>query len=151
MNKNKNQVLISGAVVFKERKGKVKWFLIRQSEDDGWEIPKVVVRKNESSVRASLRMMGEQAGMRVRVLEEAARAGGVTTTGGHTIPQRYLYYLVYHKVDSGEIIGFDSYLWLDYLQAVKKISSKREKKVLKQAKEELKKWKKKRQERRASA
>jgi ADP-ribose pyrophosphatase YjhB (NUDIX family) len=65
---NKNLVLVSGAIVFKEKRKKTTWFLSRQKDTDGWEIPKVLVRKGESSVRAALRMMGEKGGMTSKVL-----------------------------------------------------------------------------------
>ena len=145
---NNKRVLISGACVVKNGSGKPKWFVIRHNESDGWELPKIVVRKTESSVRAALRMMGEQGGMKTRVLEEAGRAGGVTTVNGKTLPQRHLYYLMIHRADSGELIGFKEYKWLEYAHAVRKLPSKRERQMLKGAREEYKKWKKERKKRR---
>lgn len=144
---NKSLVLVSGAIVFKEQKGVDKWFLTKQGSDDEWEVPKVLVRKGESSVRAVLRMMGEKAGMTTRVLEEAGRAGGVTTTNNKTLPQRHIYYLMILKSGATEAIGFSDTLWLPYPNALKKLSSKREKGMLKQAKETLKLWRKKYQSR----
>jgi|SRR3989344_8740489 len=145
---NKSLILVSGSVVFKDSGKNRRWFVVKQGGDGKWEIPKVIVRKTESSVRASLRMMGEQGGMRAKVLEEAGRAGGVTTTNGRTIPQRYLYYLMAHKADSGESIGFEESAWLDYSKAVRKISSKRERLMLRQARKELKAWEKRRKKKR---
>jgi len=139
---NKNLVLVSAAVVFKEKNRKTSWFLSRQKDSQEWEIPKVLVRKGESSVRAALRMMGEKGGMTTKVLEEAGRAGGVTTINGKTLSQRYIYYLMLLRSDSNEAIGFEKYEWLDYAKATKALSSKREKAMLRQAKEVLKSWKK---------
>ena len=139
---DKNTVLVSGACLYKEKKGKRKWFLIKQSEEEGWEIPKVLVRKGESSVRASLRMLGEKGGMSTKVLEEAGRAGGVTTVNGKVLPQRHIYYLIVAKSISGEAVGFAETAWLDYAKAVRRLSSKRERQMIKAAREELKKWKK---------
>jgi len=104
---NKNLVLISGACTFREVKGQNRWFLIKLPDLEEWEIPKVLVRKGESSVRAALRMMGEKGGMTTRVLEEAGRAGGVTTINGRTFPQRHIYYLMVAKSMAGEAIGFE--------------------------------------------
>lgn len=138
-----NQLLISGAVVFKRtRNGKIYWLIVKQG-DDKWEIPKVTVRKGESSVRASLRMMGEQAGMNARVLEEAGRSGGSTTVNGKVIPRRHIYYLIVQK-SVGEIIGFNEHAWHDYKKAMKALSLKKEKEILKQAKKELDLWMKER-------
>jgi len=136
-------VLVSGAIVFKEGRGKSRWLITKQAENDGWEIPKVVVRKGESSVRAAMRMMGEKGGMTTQALEEAGRAGGVTTINGKTLPQRYLYYLMLLKEPSGEAIGFAAHKWLEYAKAVRKLSSKREQTMLRQARKEYRIWNKK--------
>ena len=138
-------VLVSGAVVFKKGRGKSRWFITKQAEDDGWEIPKVVVRRGESSVRAALRMMGEKGGMTTQVLEEAGRAGGVTTINGKTLPQRYLYYLMILTAPPGEVIGFAAHKWFEYAKAVRKLSSKRERTMLRQARKEYRIWHKKMQ------
>ena len=149
MNNDKNQVLVSGAVVVRRNKeGDLEWFLTKQVDDGKWEIPKVIVRKGESSVRAALRVTGEKGGMTTRVLEEAGRAGGVATVGGKTVSQRYLYYLMLLKASSGEPIGFGECGWFEYPSASKKLSSKRERIMLKQAKEEFVKWKKAREAKR---
>ena len=141
MNKLKNNtLLISGAVVVKKaQNGRKYWFLVRQSEDEGWEIPKVVVRKGESSVRASIRMTGEQGGITAQALEEAGRSGGSTTLNGKVVPRRSIYYLMLFKA-SGEILGFLEHGWFEYASARKKISTKTEKDMLKQANQEYGKW-----------
>lgn len=139
---NKNLVLVSGAVLYKEQRGKIKWFLTKQVKEDSWEIAKVVVRKGESSVRAALRMMGEKGGMTTRVLEEAGRAGGTITHNNKTFPQRHIYYLMMFKFGEDEAVGFSDFVWLEYPLAVKKISTKRERVILKQGYKVLKEWKK---------
>lgn len=144
---DKNLVLVSGAVVFKEGRGKRKWFVVRQGEDDKWELPKAYVRKGESSVRAALRMMGEQGGMSTQVLEEAGRAGGVTTINDRTLPQRHLYYLMIQISGAREAIGFEDFQWLEYAKAIRKLTSKRERLMLKQARRELRKWEKEQEKR----
>jgi len=118
--------------------------VIKNSENDSWEIPKTVVRKVESSVRAIIRMLGEQCGMNVRVIEEAGRSGGITTINGKTVPQRHIYYLAKMLSAQGEILGFEEYRWLEYAQAIRKLSTKRERAILKAAKKELVEWLKKR-------
>jgi ADP-ribose pyrophosphatase YjhB (NUDIX family) len=145
---NQNQVLISGAVVARIENKKVKWFLIKQGKTGEWEVPKVIVRKGESSVRAAIRTMGEKGGMSARVLEEAGRAGGATTVGDKTVPQRHIYYLMLFRQSAGEAIGFEESDWFDYGVAVRKLSSKRERSILKQAKKTLEQWRKLRRKRR---
>ena len=134
---SKNLVLVSGACVFQEKRGGLKWFLVKQNGEDNWEIPKILVRKGESSVRAAMRMMGEKASMTARVLEEAGRFGGITTVNGKKLPQRHIYYLMLEKDQSGEAIGFSDSAWFQHSKSLRVISSKREKAVLKAAKKVL--------------
>jgi ADP-ribose pyrophosphatase YjhB (NUDIX family) len=147
MNINQNTLLVSGAVVAKIESGKIKWFLTKQAKTNDWEIPKVVVRKGESSVRAALRIMGEKGAMTTRVLEEAGRAGGVTTVGDKTVPQRHIYYLMILRQTAGEAIGFEESAWYDFGVAGRKLASKRESSILKQAKGILEEWRKARKKR----
>jgi 8-oxo-dGTP pyrophosphatase MutT (NUDIX family) len=154
---NKDLVLISGAIVYRAIKGKKRWFLAKQSGEDGdWEIPKIIVRKAESSARGAMRLMLEQMGMDTQVLEEAGRAGGSATINGKVVPQRHLYYIMLFKEREEEeeektgkkeeveeiVIRFDDYGWFEYAQAVRKLRSKRERLMLKQGRKELRKWEK---------
>ena len=136
-----DRVLVSGAIVFKEYRRRLTWLIVKKNEENGWEIPKVVVRKGESSVKAAIRMMGEQAGIGAKVLEEAGRAGGSTSINGRVVPQKNIYYLMMQN-SAGEILGFENHKWLEYAKAMRKLSSKREKVIMKQAKKELTTWKK---------
>lgn len=135
------QILIGGAIVFKDSRGRRTWLIIKQGAEGVWEIPKVTVRRGESSVRSVLRLTGEMAGMATRVLEEAGRASQVVTINGKSVPQKLLYYLLVHKAGS-EVYGFETYQWLEYSKAHKALATKREKDMLKSAKETLTKWEK---------
>lgn len=139
---DKNAVLIAGACAFKEQTNGVRWFISKQEKEGDWEIPKIVTRKAESSVRASIRMMGEKGGASTKVLEEVGRAGGITTVNNKTVPQRHIYYLHILKSENGEPIGFAESAWLPYAKAVRKLASKRERGMLKDARKEYRAWKK---------
>jgi 8-oxo-dGTP pyrophosphatase MutT (NUDIX family) len=141
-NKNNQQITIGGAIVFRENRGKRQFLLVKTKEDGDWEIPKVIVRKGESSVRSVIRLTSEQGGMTVRVLEEAGRSTGTTILNGKSIPQKYYYYLMLQKGGSSELIGFIEFKWLEYAEAVKKVPLKREKDMFNQAREVLKLWEK---------
>jgi hypothetical protein len=136
-----NQISISGGVIFKDSRGK-RYFLLVKSKEGEWEFPKVIVRKGESSVRAIIRLTSEQGGMNARVLEEAGRTSGITVVNGKNVPQKYYYYLMmYHS--SGEMIGFEKFQWVEFGKAMRELSLKREKDMLKSGKEVLKEWEKK--------
>ncbi len=82
--------------------------------------------------------MGEQGAMEVKVLEEAGRSGGVVKINNKVVPQRCLYYLVV-QISGSEVIGYTDCAWLEYGKAVRKLANKRDKLMLRQAKEVLKK------------
>ncbi len=77
--------------------------------------------------------------MSTRVLEEAGRGSGSALINGRSIPQKYYYYLMIYKA-GGEIFGFSEYKWADYSKARDMLFLKREKDVMKNAKEVLKQW-----------
>lgn len=139
---DKNTVFISVACLFKEYRGRRTWLIAKPKEDSEWELPRIISRKAESSARGAIRMCGEQLGISAQVLEEAGRAGGVTTVNDKTVPQKHLYYLMIVLDMSGEALAFFDTKWLDYAQAVRKLPQKRDRQMLKAAREELVRWKK---------
>lgn len=138
--KNNQPVLIGGAVVFRDNRGKRQFLLVKTKEDGDWEIPKVVVRRGESSVRAVIRLTAEQGGISARVLEEAGRYTGNAIVNGTSISQKYYYYLMFQKGGSSELIGFYEFKWLDAGVVAKKLTTKKEKEMYKSAREVLKEW-----------
>lgn len=139
--KNNTQISISGGIVFKDSRGK-RYFLLVKSKEGEWEFPKVIVRKGESSVRAIIRVTTEQGGMTTRVLEEAGRTSGMAAVNNKSVPQKYYYYLMLYR-SSGEMIGFEKFQWAEFGKAMRELSLKREKDMLKSGKEVLKEWEKK--------
>jgi len=139
---DKNSILISVAVLFRELNGKTSWFITKKNEDNTWEFPSVIVRKGESSVRAILRILGEKGGMTTRVLEEAGRTNSVVNSDNKVYQQRVIYYLILLKNGTNDTVGFGESLWAEYPKGSLKLSSKKEKAMLKSAKEMLKIWKK---------
>lgn len=131
---------IGGAVVFRDNKGKRQFLLVKTDEDSSWEIPKVAVRRGESSVRAVIRLTGEQGGITARILEEAGRYTANSIINGNSISHKYYYYLMFQKGGPGEMIGFQDYKWMEFSDALKKMESKKEKEMFKSAKDVLKEW-----------
>lgn len=139
-SKNNQQILIGGAVVFRDNRGKRQYLVVKNKEDGDWEIPKVTVRRGESSVRAVIRLTGEQGGITARVLEEAGRYTGNTIVNGNSVSQKYYYYLMLQKGGPSEMIGFHDYKWMEFSDVLKKLVSKKEKEAFKNGKEVLKEW-----------
>jgi len=140
-------LLVSVAVVYRRRNDTVEWFLVKPGEESDWEFPRTVVRKGESSVRAAIRMMAEQAGMKAKVLEEVGRSGGAVRLKGKMVSQRFIYYLMALR-NSGEILEFVETEWLDYSRAAKRIKSKRDSGILRQARDMLRELDRQRAKRR---
>jgi ADP-ribose pyrophosphatase YjhB (NUDIX family) len=124
--------LVSAAVVYKKDGRDTLWFLVREKEDGDWEIPKTVARGGESSVRAAIRMLGEQGGMRVKVLEEVGRHGGAARVGERIVTQRTIYYLIAHK-EGQEILGFIEAEWVEHSAALRRVGTKLDREMLKDA------------------
>lgn len=131
-------LLVGGAVVYRKANGKTTWFIVKQKVDGDWELPKTTARRGESSVRAVIRAMGEQGGMRAKVLEEVGRSGGAAMIGGKTVPQRNLFYLMINK-EGQEVLGFADYQWLEYGKAIRRLASKKDQGMLRGARDLLKK------------
>ncbi len=141
-NKTNQQVLIGGAILYRDNKNKKQYLIVKNKEGDGWEFPKVTVRKGESSVRAVIRVIGEQMGISPRVLEEVGRSTATVNLNGKSVSQKYYYYLVMQRSANGEILGFNDFTWLDYSQVSKKLSLKRDKDMFRDTKAVLKEWEK---------
>ena len=139
----KNIQIISGAVVFRDTRRKRYFLVVKHNEGDKWELPKISIRKTESSVRAALRMMEDMASMETQVLEEAGRATGVATINNRVVPQKYLYYLMIRRDGGKEIIGFADAKWMEYAKAIRALSLKREQEALRGGKKALREWEKK--------
>lgn len=136
-----NHISTSGAIVFRGENGKKLFLVTKNSAEEGWEIPKVTVRKGESSVRAAIRMTTEQAGMNARILEEAHRVNTTAIVGGRSVTQRIYYYLMLLKAVT-EIYGFADHKWVELAKAKSMVGLKREKEALGLAKETIKQWEK---------
>ena len=133
-----NNISIGGALVYKEVRGKRSYMVVTNA-DGNWEVPKVTVRRGESSVRAVIRMTGEIAGMNARILEEVGRYSTVVFVNGKTVNQKTYYYLLILK-SAGEVLGFIKYQWVDSKKAQKIIELKREKDLIKAAEDMIKGW-----------
>ncbi|MCS7091849.1 MAG: hypothetical protein NZM26_00655 [Patescibacteria group bacterium] len=140
---NKNLILETTCVLCRESDdNKTLWFVVKPLETSSWELPHVIVRKGESSVRAALRVIGQQAAINSRVLEEVGRKSGVVTLNGKTVPKKVIYYLMLAKHVGNETIGFFDSAWCDYTKASRRLTNKTDLSMLKTAREVLRTWKK---------
>lgn len=148
MKNEKGEILVGGAVVFKEGKGK-NLFLLSKNNDGEFEILKSTVRRGESSVRAVIRYTSEQGNMNTRVLDEVGRGTSVGTVNNKSVTYKYIYYLLFFKAGA-EISGIGDISWFDYATAAKKLKFKREKDMLKIASGMVKEWEKNKKKKKSS-
>ncbi|EKE05673.1 MAG: hypothetical protein ACD_19C00182G0001 [uncultured bacterium] len=141
MKNEKGEMLVGGAVIFKEGKGK-NFFMLTKNNDGEFEILKSTVRRGESSVRSVIRYTSEQGNMNTRVLDEVGRATGTGMLNNKPVTFKYIYYLLLFKAGI-EISGVGDISWYDYATASKKIKLKREKDMIKTANSMIKEWEKK--------
>ena len=126
--------LVSAPMVYKKDKNKdgILWFLVKEDKDGDWEVPKTAARTGESSVRAAVRSMGEQGGMRIKVLEEVGRHGGAAKVGNKVLTQRVIYYLIAHK-EGNEVLEYAESEWVEHSLALRRVTAKRDREMLKSA------------------
>ena len=142
MKNNNGEMLVGGAVVFKEGRNKNLFLLVKNSEGD-FEILKSIVRRGESSVRSVIRYTSEQGSMNTRVLDEVGRNTGAGIVNNKSVTYKYIYYLLLYKAGA-EIMGIGDTSWFDYQTASRKLKLKKEKDILKIASSMVKEWQKKR-------
>ncbi len=148
MKNDKGEILVGGAVSFKEGKGK-NLFLLSKNNDGDFEILKSTVRRGESSVRAVIRYTSEQGNMNTRVLDEVGRGSSAGTVNNKSVTYKYIYYLLFFKAGA-EIAGIGDISWFDYATAAKKLKLKREKDMLKIASNMVKEWEKNKKKKKTS-
>jgi ADP-ribose pyrophosphatase YjhB (NUDIX family) len=132
--------LVSAACVYKrglslrnkKDRGSILWFLVKEKDDGGWGVPKTVTRTGESSVRASIRTMSEQGGMRAKVLEEVGRHGGAAKVADKIVTQRTIYYLIAHK-GGEETLEYVATEWVEHSLALRRVEAKLDREMLKSA------------------
>lgn len=140
--KNNQEMLVSAAIIFKEVRGKRKYLIVKTKDSKNWEIPKVIVRRGESSVRAVLRLTGEQCAMSARILEEVGRHSQSVVLNGRAVNQKYYFYLLMQRFGGDEILSFDETSWVDLPSAAKKVTDKKDKEMFNNTKDVLKIWEK---------
>lgn len=141
------EILVSAAVVYKEPlrkyngKSRTSWLLVKAANDSEWQLPKGVVRRTESSVRAAIRTLSEVAGIRGRVLEEVGKISARSGKNGRILTKRTIYYLIQQR-GKDDIEASSKTVWVDPKNIRGKVKSATEKKMLTEARKVLTEWQK---------
>lgn len=130
--------LITGATIFRKKRGQVEWLVVKADSKSAGELPKGTVRRGESSAGAILRILREEQGMSVEVLEESGRINSSS---------KIIYYLIEQSLPSDKQRITHQEKWGQYSKIVRALGSERERKMLSQAKDVLKELIKKKEDR----
>ena len=125
-----------GTVACRQHKGSTEWLLIKLGND--WELPKGEIRRGESSVRAAIRYLKEEIGVKAPVLDEAGKTTESSSQKGSQQGQKLIYYLM--KRSSGKSESQELGSWVTFTSACKRLRLIREQKMLRQASSILKEW-----------
>ncbi|MBI2022459.1 NUDIX hydrolase [Candidatus Daviesbacteria bacterium] len=124
----------AGAIVFKD--GKVlliKNKSIKDKKISFWGFPKGHIEKEESSKDAALRELEEETGIKAEIIKKVGESRYIFTQGGERIFKIVIVYLM--KYLSGEakpqIAEIDEVVWMDPDQALKTLTFKNDRDLLK--------------------
>lgn len=132
--------LITAATVFRKKKGQIEWLIFKSDPKAPGYLPKGIVKRGESSVGAILRILREDIGMTVEVLEESGRITSSTNKEGARVNERTIYYLIEQSELADKEMLQRSGLtqkWGEYAQVARLLPDK-ERKMLTQARGILK-------------
>ena len=129
----------AGAVVFRKDK-EIKYLIIHYHfKADYWDFPRGNIEKGETEQQAALREIAEETGAHVQFLPEfKAKVNWYYKRDGDTVFKEVIFFLAETMEEtvtlSKEHIG---YAWLNYEQALKKLTYNNAKEVLEKADEFL--------------
>ena len=125
----------AGGVVFK--RVKVLWLIIKPTGTDRWQLPKGKIDAGESSEKTAVREVEEEGGIRAKVIQKIGSEQFFFFFEGNRILKTVLFYLM--EYISGNPKNHDKEvsesIFLDFNEALDKLTFKNEKEILKKAKE----------------
>ncbi len=126
----------SGGVVFKkDDKSKVKWLIIKPAGRNEWRLPKGLIEKSETSVKAAMREVEEESGVKAAIKEKVGIIQYFYSQDGEKILKEVIFFLMEYlegdlnnhdeEVDKAKFVTFD--------EAYKRLTYETEKDILSQA------------------
>ncbi len=128
----------AGGVVYRFINGKVKILLIATKNETVWALPKGLVEKGEDPEETALREIKEETGVDGKIIDEAGQASYWFSMEGEKCFKTVKYFLV--EYTQGEINPqweIDTAQWFDPEEALKKITYKTDREILKKALEKI--------------
>jgi 8-oxo-dGTP pyrophosphatase MutT (NUDIX family) len=130
----------AGGVVFKKKGKEIYWLLINPKGTARWQFPKGLIEKNETSSEGALREVGEEGGVKAKIIEKLADLKLFYFWEGKRIFKIVTYYLMEYvseaeKEHNGEVEETE---FFPHKEALEKLTFKNDKETLKKAFERVK-------------
>lgn len=130
----------AGGAVFKTSKDKkVKWLIIKPAGTDRWQLPKGKIDKGESSAQAALREVKEEGEVETKIIEKIGSSSYFYVFNDTKCFKTVTYFLmeVVKKTKEGHDQEIDEVTFQEFDKALKLLTFKDDKNILKKAKEIL--------------
>ncbi|MBU3957153.1 NUDIX domain-containing protein [Patescibacteria group bacterium] len=135
----------AGGVVFKKENKKLLWLLVQPKRSDSskpinWRLAKGIIEEEESTETTAKREVEEEAGIKVKVLDNIGKTTYFYTFKGERIFKIIIFYLMQYQAETGndvDGIEIEKSQWLPYQEAYQKLTFDSEKKILAKAKKIL--------------
>lgn len=120
---------------YKDEDGNFEWVIIKPSGRNQWRLPKGIIDKGETSLKAAEREVEEEAGIDVEVLGKIGQDKYFYVLGKDRIYKIVTYFLMRYIKEAKGPLSWETeqILWLPYEEAFEKLSFKGEKEILKKA------------------
>lgn len=128
----------AGGVVYKIENDNVKILLISTKDGKVWTLPKGIVEQNEDSEKTALREIKEETGVDVKIVDELGETSYWFIMEGEKYFKTVKYFLAEYK--GGQINPdweVSSAQWFDIQEALKKLTYKSDKEILRKAIEKI--------------
>lgn len=129
----------AGGVVFKKDGRGFRWLIIKPAGTERWQLPKGRIDKGEGSEAAALREVEEEGGVEAKLVKKIGASQYFFTFQGQKIFKTVVYFLMEYLSDSkdGHDHEVDEIAFLDFEEALGRLTYKDDKEILKKAKDLL--------------
>ncbi len=138
----KNKIITlksAGGVVYKKDKNTIKWLIIKPAGKKEWRLPKGLIEKNETSVKAAMREVEEEGGVKAAIKEKIGEIKYFYTQDNQKVLKTVIFFLMeYLEGDTkGHDAEVDKAIFVDFDKAYNQLTYETEKEILAQAHEIL--------------
>ena len=130
----------AGGAVYKRKKKETLWLIIKPKSYERWQLPKGMIDKGETSLKAAVREVKEEGGVVVKAGEKIDAIQYFFVFEGKKVFKTVTYFLMEYQKESKagpDKNEIDEVAFLSFKEAFNKLSFKADKDILSKAKETL--------------